>query len=318
MRLYVSQRGARPVAITGALPGYHRSPRWSPDGSRIAFQSGGTIYVVPRLGGVPRALVTPARGRWVAFPAWSPDGREIAYVEDEAVYARPVAGGEPRRLVQRGGAPHSLAWSPDGRWIAFVRGNAAFTYGGKPWGSPINLGNVAPSAIWVVPARGGEPVRVTDDRTLNTSPVWLPRSRGLLFVSNRQGERDVYRVALDEEGRPAEPRRVTTGLGVQTISLAPDARHLAYAVYRHSSNVWSVPISARQPVPAAQAQPITSGNQAIEALAVSPDGAWLAFDSDRSGNHDIYKVPIAGGDPIQLTSDLGDATSVPPAGRPTG
>jgi Tol biopolymer transport system component/serine/threonine protein kinase len=318
MRLYVSERGSRPRALTEELTGYHRYPRWSPDGSQIAFQSGGGIYVVPRAGGSPRPLVKPARGGFVTFPAWSPDGREIAYAEDQAIYARPAGGGPARRLVPRGPAPHSLAWSPDGQWIAFARGNAAFAYGGKPWGSPLNMGNLAPSSIWVIPARGGEPVEITDDRALNTSPVWLPPGRALLFVSNRDGERDVYRVELNREGQPgAQPRRVTTGIGALTISLAPDGRRLAYAVYQHTSNIWSVPIPARDPVPAAEATPVTSGNQTIEAVAVSPDGQWLAFDSDRSGNQDIYKVPIAGGDPIQLTRDPGDdfMSSWSPSGR---
>jgi Tol biopolymer transport system component/serine/threonine protein kinase len=318
MRLYVSEHGGRPRPLIDSLPGYQRSPRWSPDSRRIAFQSGGTIYVVPGKGGEPRPLITPAHSPGVASPAWSPDGQDIAYVEDRAIYARRIADGESRRLVQRGIPPHSLAWSSDGRWIAFVRGNGAFVYGGKPWGSPMNLGNLAPSSIWVVPARGGEPVEVTDDRALNTSPVWLPGGRALLFVSNREGERDVYRVELDEKGRPvADPRRVTTGLGAQTISLARDGRRLAYVVYQHTSNIWSVPIPARGTVPAAEVSPVTSGNQAIEGLALSPDGNWLAFDSDRSGNQDIYKVPIAGGDPIQLTNYPGDdfMSSWSPNGR---
>jgi len=41
-------------------------------------------------------------------------------------------------------------------------------------------------------------------------------------------------------------------------------------------------------------------------MALSPDGRWLAFDSDRNGNQDVYKVPVAGGETVQLTSDPDD------------
>jgi TolB protein len=37
----------------------------------------------------------------------------------------------------------------------------------------------------------------------------------------------------------------------------------------------------------------------------SPDRRYIAFDSDHSGNQDIWIVPVAGGDPIQLTTDAG-------------
>ena len=308
MRLYATQPGGgRLVSITDQFPGYHRTPRWSPDGSQLAFQSEGAIYVVPPLGGTPRLLVAPARNRWAAFPAWSPDGQEIAYVESEAIYARPVAGGQSRRLLPADRSPHSLAWSPDGRWIAFVAGNGAFIYGARPWGSPINLGNVSPSSIWLVPARGGDPIRITDDRSLNMSPTWLPGSNALLFISNRQGERDVYRVDLDQEGRPqSDPRRLTTGLAAYTIALSADGRRLVYAVFRQRANIWSAPLLEHGPATLAGAQALTTGNQAIEGLAVSPDGRRLAFDSDRSGNQDVYVIPTTGGEPVQVTTDLSD------------
>src|SRR5439155_420163 len=44
----------------------------------------------------------------------------------------------------------------------------------------------------------------------------------------------------------------------------------------------------------------------IEGIAISPDGRWLAFDSDRQGNQDIYRMPAAGGDPVQLTTSPDD------------
>jgi Tol biopolymer transport system component len=222
-------------------------------------------------------------------------------VERSVVFVRPVDGGPATRLAAVD-FPHSLSWSPDGEWIALVSGNAAFTFGAHPWGSPTNLGNVAPSSIWLVPSRGGSLVRITDDASLNTSPAWLPGGRGLLFVSNRLGSRDVFRIKIDRTGKPiGEPVRLTTGLNAQTISLTADARLGAYSVFTYTANVWALDVAPAGMADPGAAQPVTSGSQAIEGLALSPDGQWLAFDSDRNGNQDIYRLPLAGGEVEQLT-----------------
>jgi Tol biopolymer transport system component/DNA-binding SARP family transcriptional activator len=301
--LFVKQvRGGRAVPLTDALPGSHRRPEWSPDGGEIAFQADRAIYLVEAFGGVPRLLIKPVReGGWVAYPAWSPDGHRLAYVEDWAIYHRPIDGG-PARLVSRDPAAHSLTWSPDGEWIAFVSGNPVFSYGELPWGSSTNLGNVAPSSIWVVPASGGKPVRVTDAQFLNTSPVWLPRGRSLLFISDLGGTRDIYQVNLTRSGVPAAPpTRLTTGLGAHSISLSGDAKELAYSAFTYTGNVWTLPIPSRGLASWAQARPLTEGTQTIEGIALSPDGGWLAFDSDRDGNQELYKMPVAGGESVRLT-----------------
>jgi Tol biopolymer transport system component/DNA-binding SARP family transcriptional activator len=307
-QLFVRRTSGGPaVAVSAALPGSHWRPVWSPDGNRLAFQSAGSIYVVDALGGSPRLLVRPSRADgWVAYPTWSPDGRSIAYAENWAVYVMPAGGGAPKLISDRMPA-HSLAWSPDGNRIAFVSGNPVFAYGETPWGSPTNLGNLAPSSIWVVSAHGGTPVQVTDAQSLNTSPVWLPGGGGLLFVSNRDGGRDVYRVALDRAGRAAErPERLTTGLNAHTISLSADAGQLAYSVFTHTGNIWAVPIPTRGTATVADASPFTEGSQVIEGIAVSPDGRWLAFDSDREGNQNVYRMPAAGGEAVQLTGSPDD------------
>jgi Tol biopolymer transport system component len=51
---------------------------------------------------------------------------------------------------------------------------------------------------------------------------------------------------------------------------------------------------------------VTTGNQIVESFDISRDGKWLAFDSDRNGNQDIFRVPLAGGEAEQLTSDPAD------------
>ncbi len=61
-----------------------------------------------------------------------------------------------------------------------------------------------------------------------------------------------------------------------------------------------------QSISVGEAQPVTEGNQAIEGIGVSSDGRWLAFDSYRSGNQDIYRLALPDGEPVQLTSHPAD------------
>jgi len=193
---------------------------------------------------------------------------------------------------------HSPAWSPDGRWIAFVSGNGQYV-------STTDLGNIAPSSVWVVRAGGGRAVRVTDDRSLNVSPAW-PSASALLYVSDREGGRDVYQVALAGSGEAAgAPVRLTTGLNAHGISVSSNGARLAYSAFTETSNVWALPIPERGAISASQAQPVTVGNQTTENDDVSPDGRWLAFNSDRNGTTQLYRLRLdpPGGQPQQLTAD---------------
>jgi len=148
---------------------------------------------------------------------------------------------------------------------------------------------------------------VTDDKSLNVSPVFMPDGRHLLYVSNEKGGRDVYLLALDASGRPlGPPARLTTGLNAHTISLSSAGDKLAYSAFTHTANIWSIRIPKDGPISISEAQPVTTGNQTIEGIGVSRDGRWLAYDSNLNGNQDIYKMPIGGGEAERLTSDPGD------------
>ena len=138
------------------------------------------------------------------------------------------------------------------------------------------------------------------------SPIWLPGGQ-LLYVSNEGGTRDIYQVDVASAGRRAETAvRLTTGLDVMTMSLSADASTLAYAVFRYDANIWSIRIPSRVAISVAEAQPVTAGSQTIEGIGVSPDGRWLVFDSNRSGNQDIYRMELPDGEPEQLTTDPAD------------
>jgi serine/threonine-protein kinase len=293
--------GGGTIALTAGVAGDLRRPQWTPDGSRIAYQSARGIEVVPALGGVPKMLLESPRPDTVGDLAWAPDGRRFVYRLGDSLYVRGTDGGAPRLLV-KGGEVYSPAWSRDGRWIAYVSGNPSYIYGPRS-----QLGNIAPSRIMVVPAEGGAPVQVAGENALNLGPVWLPGGRQLLFVSNRDGGRDIYRISLTSSGTPeSPPERLTTGLNAATISLTPDGRRLAYSAFTQTANVWAMPMPKGGPVSATAAKAVTTGNQIIESFDVSSDGKWLVFDSDRTGNQDIFRMPLPGGEQEQLTSDPAD------------
>jgi serine/threonine protein kinase len=306
MHLYIRQiAGGRTIALTESFPGHHRWPQWSPDSTRIAFQSTGAIYVVPALGGIPRRVVELSPGekereRMNPCPAWSPDGKQIAYVRGNTIHIQSLDGGESR-MVAETFEPYNLCWSPNGEHIAYVSGNPSFIFG-RPY-----IGNIAPSSIWIVSTIQGVPIQVTDNRYLNVSPVWTPDGRNLLFVSNQGGSRDVYQLPLNASAEPSGlPVRMTTGLNAHTISLSAEGIKLAYSVFTYTANIWSIRIPKGETISISEAQPVTEGNQAIEGIGVSPDGQWLAFDSNRSGNQDIYKIPVTGGEYEQLTKHHSD------------
>jgi serine/threonine-protein kinase len=312
MRVFVRPvGGGRAIPLSDDSAAVETQPRWSPDGKNLLLLTRGGVSVAPALGGVSRPVVPPSETSSVVSAAWSPDGREIAFVRADSLLVTPADGGG-ERLVGRQFDLHSCAWSPDGKWIAGVMFNTSSVTLG------VAFGNLAPSAILLFPSEGGDPVQVVEPRVFAQSPVWSPDGGRLLFVSNRDGPRDVYAVALTPSGRPrGEPERLTTGLECLSISISADGRRLAYAVYSARSNIWTLPIPEHGPVTAEAATPVTSGSQVIESMRTSRDGRWLLYDSDLRGNADIYRIPVDGGQPEQLTNDPADefAGDLSPDGR---
>jgi len=287
--------GGVPIQVVREGDGKGRWPVWVDDGQRIAFISPRGIEMVPALGGAPRLLLAGtdlARGL-----APAPDGRSVAFVSHDSIKVLSLAGGEARFVVA-GQELHSPAWSPDGRWIAFVSGNRQYI-------SSTDLGNTAPSTVWLAPANGGTSTRISDERSGNVSPAWAS-ARALLYVSDRDGGRDVYRVGVKASGSPAGAAvRLTTGLNPHAIAASLDGKRLVWSAFTETSNVWSVPIPSAGAVSVSQARPITLGNQTIENFGVSFDGRWVAFNSDRGGTPQIYRLPLPadGAEPKQLTVD---------------
>ena len=299
--------GGKALRLTSDSAGSQWLPRWSADGARILFLSGGGVFSAPASGGHAREEVRSRPGAIVTSATWSPDDREIAYVRGDSLLARTV-GADRARLITTGADLHSCAWSPDGTQLACVSGNSFYVTVGALLGFGPMFGNLAPSQIVMVPAAGGRPMSVTDGSSLHQSPAWSGDGKTLYFVSDGQGPRDIYTLDVSAHPSPrSEPVRVTTGMGAQSVSLSSDGTRVVYAAYTSTANVWAMPIPRGRPGSLASAVPVTTGNQTVEGVRVTPDGQWLVYDSNLSGKSQVYRMPVTGGDAEQLTHGPYDA-----------
>jgi eukaryotic-like serine/threonine-protein kinase len=316
--VYVRQLSGGPALdLTAGLPGRHTRPRWIAGGDELLFvTSYGRIRRVSRvsaLGGTPRPMVELESDELIASADWSPDGKQVAYDLGGRIFITPASGGSARQVYDATD-PHSISWSPDGRYLAFVEG------GNRLWHGATGLANTAPSAILVLPISGGAPVTIAGPTALNLSPSWSSDRRSLFFVSSRDGAKDVWRASLTAGGalvRP--PERLSTGLNAHTLALSHDGRTLAFSTLERESNVWMLNLVPGRTITDDAAVPVTHGNQVIERMSLSPDGRWLLYDSDRSGNADVYRLRLDHPDaePERLTSDSANdyAPTLSPDGR---
>ena len=297
--------GGRAIRLTDDSTSAETEPHWSADGTRILFLARGGAFSAPAAGGPARQELPSIPDHPITSATWSPDGSRLAYVVEDSLLVRDSRGA---RLLARFAEPASCAWSPDGSLIACASGNQRYVAMGRMFG------NLSPSRIVICRVADGGTTIVTDSTSLNQSPVWTPDGRWLLYVSSRYGPRDVYALRVGRGGKVSgTPVRLTTGLGAQSISLSADGRRLAYSAYIPTANLWSIPFPAHPPVTIAGATPVTTGRQVIERSAVSRDGKWIYYTSDRSGNGDLYRLPLAGGDPERLTDDPSDDFSPSPS-----
>jgi TolB protein len=211
------------------------TPRWSPDGTQIAF----TCYAPERQGGLVSAQIcvySTLTNKLVAFPrwhgtnatpAWSPDGSKIMFMS--SMYGNPelfivdTNGGHPKRITYSAGSNTSPAWNPKtGQQVVFVSDR-----GGLP-------------QLYTMNADGTNPVKIDlPDKGYVIDPAWSPNGQLMAFSWRRpSGEYDIYVMDSTTHQMLELTRDMARN---ERPSWAPDGRHLVFESTRSGSRqIWSM------------------------------------------------------------------------------
>jgi serine/threonine protein kinase/dipeptidyl aminopeptidase/acylaminoacyl peptidase len=185
-----------------ASTGAEEDPSVSPDGRRMVFTSTTDdfdLVELPLDGSAPRMLLASSRNMY--SPSWSPLGDQFLYATDRdgasEIWSHNVKASLDRPLVTRKDFPPDTStnlshpvFSPDGSRFAFVRSSSD-----------------GPTTIWVMPAVGGAPIRLSAEYMV--APAWSPDGNSIAGLMHRE--------------RPWQPAIVGVGANMtaQPIAGAP-------------------------------------------------------------------------------------------------
>ncbi len=289
------------------------SPRWSPDGSMLAFLS-------DRSG----VLAAGGAGDEPAVPDADREQRGTTQV-----WLLPMDGGEATQLTRLPEDVEELAWSPDGSRLCITSAATSLRRPSRrhdPGAAPARDARIIdrllyqrngagftfdrPPNLWVVDVADGHARRLTSGTARDGQPTWSPDGRRIAFVSDRHPapdlswRTDVYLV--DAAGGPIT--RVTGGRGDRAFgqpTWSPDGGTIAAVGHRFpagnasANGLWLFPATAEQ---AGEDLTAGSGRELGAALnsdlagipepgvTWAPDGGSLVFGAPVDGSYQLWRI----------------------------
>ena len=143
--------------------------------------------------------------------------------------------------------------------------------------------------IWIYDLERNLRSRFTFDPAADFFPVWSPDSRSLYFASNRGGEQGIYRKDIGGAGNVEEILLDERNLSPSSVS--PDGKWLLISVAGEGTgqDMSAVPLEGT-----AEIQPFRHTEFQEDGAVFSPDGRWVAYHSDESGEFEVYVTPFPG------------------------
>jgi len=197
------------------------------------------------------------RWRMGSSPAVSPDGRRALFLVDENNFEKSqvvsqlwlvdTTSKQTRRLTHSDGRVGQPRWSPDGRWISFLAARGPHPEKEK-------------AQVWILANDGGEAFPLTETAAGVLHYAWAPDGRSIYYVA---------------EAPPAEPARV--------LYERRQERKIDQVVVdeeRPRREIWRVTVEDQR------SERISAGDPGVDEFAASPDGRWLVFRTNSTGDPD--------------------------------
>jgi Tol biopolymer transport system component len=227
-------------------------------------------------GGVVSAALSVSAAGPIAYRTGSGGKRQLAWMDRSGKVIGRI--GEPEIS-----GPRYMSLSPDNRRIAEQRSIQGNT------------------DIWLLDLERGAALRFTTEVLPDIAPIWSPGGDRIVFSSVANGLFDLYEKLLD--GTPSK-KLLETGQSKQATDWSSDGKFILFRSRDPETDwdVWALPLTGeRKPLLVVRTRFQDRDAQ------FSPDGKWIAYQSDESGRFEIYVQPFPGPGVKSLVSTGGGA-----------
>ena len=294
-------------------------PIQSADGRFTIALEDGQIAVRPSGGGAEKVLTSGQEPK--SELALAPDGSTVAYISQGQVWVVSVAGGEGVQLTHdpagpgdpRGATDHRPQWNPNGKWILYESGRKGFNelYVVSDDGKTLNL--LAAAEIYhgrdVIASPALDHGDAVSSDRFDPRPQWSPDGTRISYTERSReffsGKLKV--LPFDQRTGKAAASAINVYVAkndpggawaINTAAWSPDGKTLAVVLQEtHWDKIWTVPAAGGKP------KELTFGESEDEEPVYSPDGKWIAFESNRGlpEERHIWVVPSEGGEAHRVT-----------------